>query len=104
MFLRSDLRFWDQLVVLGLGGSNGVFVMLFSKIQDVQERFKTSDVKKVGRMIFQATPDRGSCLVTSFHYEHAPLGLLTASTTLPVCSGNISSFVLSKSVHSMDNY
>ena len=40
MFLVYDLRVWDKLVVLGLGGSNGDFAMLFSKIQDVQERLK----------------------------------------------------------------
>ena len=51
MFLGFDLRVRDQLVVLGLGGSNGDFAMLFSKIQDVLERFKTLDVKKVRRMI-----------------------------------------------------
>ena len=53
MFLGFDLRVRDQLVVLGLGGSNGDFAMLFSKIQDVLERFKTLDVKKVRRMIFK---------------------------------------------------
>ena len=51
MFLGFALRVRDQLVVLGLGTINGDFVMLFSKIQDVLERFKTLDVKKVRRMI-----------------------------------------------------
>ena len=42
---------WDQLVVLGFGGSNGDFAMLFIKIQDVFGKFKTIGDKKARRMI-----------------------------------------------------
>ena len=47
MFPGFDLRVWDQMVVLGLDRSDGHFARLFSKIQDVQERFKTLDVKEL---------------------------------------------------------
>ena len=53
MFPGFDLRVWDQMVVLGLDRSNGNFARLFNKIQDVQERFKTLDVKKLTRIIFK---------------------------------------------------
>ena len=58
MFAGFDLRVWDQMVVLGLDRSD----RLFSKIQDVQERFKTLDVKKLTRILFQVTPERGLCI------------------------------------------
>ena len=71
MFLGIDIRVWDQMVVLGLEGSNGDFA-----IQDLR-------CKETYKNDFQATPERSLCLVVLFHYELAPLRLLTASTTLP---------------------
>ena len=62
MFPGVVLRMSDQMVVLGLDRSNGNFTKLFSKIQDVQEHFKTLDVKKLTRILFQATPERGLCI------------------------------------------
>ena len=56
MFLGCDLMDLDDTVVLGLGGRNGDFAMLFLKIQDVFGRFKTIDDKKARRMIKKERP------------------------------------------------